>query len=284
MKTEIELMEIDQQQVTIEIEDLTAINRVRRTSSMRNNRRIVEQTNDTNVIEERNVDPIIEYADEPLLYIEEACAPLENLIENLSYYIEMALNETPSKPADNLTIDESAAIRLYTIEWAEQRQSLYFQLNQVLISGDRQRLRPYFKYMKLFLTGLAKIPCSPPLTVWRGVNQNLSTQFPKGTPVTWWRLSSCTTSIDVFNDTMFLGKDGDRTLFSIEAINARSIREHSHFAAEDEILLLPGTHMIVQSQLFQSPNIHIIHLKQIQPNQILLKAPFKGSHIYPKLK
>ena len=33
-------------------------------------------------------------------------APLENLIENLSYYIEMALNETPSKPADNLTIDE----------------------------------------------------------------------------------------------------------------------------------------------------------------------------------
>ncbi|CAF4952617.1 unnamed protein product, partial [Rotaria magnacalcarata] len=29
----------------------------------------------------------------------------------------MALDETPQTPPDGLTIDESAAVRLYTIEW-----------------------------------------------------------------------------------------------------------------------------------------------------------------------
>ncbi|CAF4916861.1 unnamed protein product [Rotaria sp. Silwood2] len=75
---------------------------------------------------------------------------------------------------------------------------------------------------------------------------------------------------------MYLGNSGDRTLFSVEAINGRTIRNHSHFVTEDEILLLPGTYMIVQSQLNPAPDLHIIHLKQIIPKEVLLKPPFKG--------
>jgi len=37
---------------------------------------------------------------------------------------------------------------------------------------------------------------------------------------------------------------GTRTLFSIETINGRTIRSHSHFTIEDEILLLPGTYKV----------------------------------------
>jgi hypothetical protein len=75
---------------------------------------------------------------------------------------------------------------------------------------------------------------------------------------------------------MYLGNTGERTLFSVEVINGRTVSAHSHFVTEDEILLLPGTHMVVQSQLSPASDLHIIHLKQIKPEQTLLEPPFEG--------
>jgi hypothetical protein len=217
------------------------------------------------------------YAEEPLLPLFEACAPLTNILHNLSFYVQMALNETLEQPPDGLTVDESAAIRLYTIEWDSPHRSLYSMLNHTLKYDDRENLRPYFKYLKLFVTALVKLPCVPQLTVWRGVTKNLSADFPPGTRVTWWAFSSCTTQLTVLENNMYLGNTGNRTLFSVEAINGRTIRAHSHFVTEDEILLLPGTHMIVQSQLSPAPDLHIIHLKQVKPEQMLLQPPFEGN-------
>ena len=216
------------------------------------------------------------YADEPLLPLTKACAPLVSTLYNIWFYVQLAINETSEEPPNGLTIDESAAIRLYTIEWQKPHRSLYSMLNHILKTGNRNDLRPYFKYLKLFLTALAKLPCVPSQTVWRGVTKNLSEHFPPGTSVTWWAFSSCTTTMTVLNSNMYLGNIGARTLFSIEAINGRTIRSHSHFVNEDEILLLPGTHMIVQSQLNPAPDLHIIHLKQVIPRETLLELPFNG--------
>jgi hypothetical protein len=244
--------------------------------------------------------PVVGYADEPLLPLVKACAPLINIIHDLSTYVQLSLNETPEQPSDGLTIDESAAIRLYTMEWEGPHRSLYSMLNHTLKTGTREELHPYFKYLKLFLTALIKLPCVESLTVWRGVTKNLSAEFPPGTPVTWWSFSSCTTSLTVLENNMYLGNTGERTLFSVEAINGRTIRNHSHFVTEDEILLLPGTHMIVQSQFSPAPELHIIHLKQIIPEETLLEPPFEGiilnyflyieiylylgAQLYPKIK
>jgi hypothetical protein len=225
---------------------------------------------------EMSLGPVVGYADEPLLPLVKACAPLTNTLHNLSYYVQLALNETPEVPPDGLTIDESAAIRLYTIEWEAPHRSLYSMLNHILKTADRKDLQPYFKYLKLFLTALVKLPCVPPLTVWRGVTKNLSVEFPPGTLVTWWPFSSCTTELTVLENNMYLGDAGERTLFSVEAINGRTIRAHSHFVTEDEILLLPGTHMVVQSQFSPASDLHIIHLKQIIPEEMLLEPPFQG--------
>ncbi|CAF1336153.1 unnamed protein product [Rotaria magnacalcarata] len=60
--------------------------------------------------------PIFGYAAEQLLPLPDTCAPLTHILHNLSTYVQMALDETPRTPADGLTIDESAAVRLYTIE------------------------------------------------------------------------------------------------------------------------------------------------------------------------
>ncbi|CAF4902486.1 unnamed protein product, partial [Rotaria sp. Silwood1] len=202
------------------------------------------------------LDPVIGYAAEPLLSLHEACVPLSDILFNLSFYIELALSETSQEPPDGLTVDESAAIRLYTIEWEKPHRSLYSMLNYTLKTAPREELRPYFKYMKLFLTGLVKLPCVPPLTVWRGVAKDLSSEFPPGS-------------------------EGERTLFSVEAINGRTVQAHSHFVTEDEILLLPGTRMEVQSQFSPARDLHIIHLKQIKPTETLLELPFEGALLYP---
>ena len=252
--------------------------------SLTTNRRLVdtvaEESNlaSVNVISDSEADreSIVEYANEPLLPLLEACAPLTDKLSNLLFYVQLALSETPEQPPDGLTIDESAAIRLYTIEWEGNQRSLYSMLNRTLKKDDREKLRPYFKYMKLFLTALAKLPCVPQLTVWRGVTKDVSAQFPPETKVIWWGFSSCTTSLPVLENNMYLGSTGQRTLFSVEVSNGRTVRAHSHFVTEDEILLLPGTQMIVQSQFSPAPDLHIIHLKQVVPEEVLLQPPFEG--------
>ena len=252
--------------------------------SMTNHRRFAEAITEeltsatTNTINDVRADlgSIAGYAEEPLLPLSKACSPLANILHNLSFYVQTAIDETPEQPPDGLTIDESAAIRLYTIEWESPHRSLYSILNLTLKKDDREHLRPYFKYLKLFLTALAKLPCVSQSTVWRGVTKDLSAEFQPSTTVTWWAFSSCTTALPVLESEMYLGNTGSRTLFSVEAINARTIRAHSCFDTESEVLLLPGTHMIVQSQLNPAPDLHIIHLKQIIPEKVLLELPFEG--------
>ena len=222
------------------------------------------------------VHPIIGYANEPLLSLNAACVPLTSIIHNLSVYVQMALNETPDVPPDGLTVDESAAIRLYTIEWQSPHQSLYLMLNSALKASDRENRQLYFKYLKLLLTALVKLPCVPQQTVWRGATKNLSAQFPPGTPVTWWSFLSCTSSLPVLENNLYLDNTCERTLFSIETINGRRVDGHSYYTDENEVVLLPGTHMQVQSQISPAPDLCIVHFKQVIPTEMLLEPPFEG--------
>ncbi|CAF0897257.1 unnamed protein product [Adineta steineri] len=279
---------LDQKQVAVALEDYNNIS----ADPMTKNRRVVEITvkapdfTTTNITNDIKADlgSIVGYADQPLLPLYKACAPLTDIIHNISFYVQIALDGTSEQPPDGLTIDESAAIRLYTMEWETPHKSLYVMLNHTLKTADRKDLRPYFKYLKLFLTALVKLPSVPQLTVWRGVTKDLSAEFPPGTSVTWWAFSSCTTALSVLENNMYLGSTGNRTLFSVEAINGRIIRGHSYFDTEEEILLLPGTLMVVQSQLSPASDLHIIHLKQIRPEEVLLELPFEGALLYPKIK
>jgi hypothetical protein len=237
----------------------------------RSNRLVGEHTDDSQIL-----GSIIGYAQEPLLPLADACAPLANIVDNISAYVLVALNETPSVPTDGLTHDESASIRLYTMEWPDGQRSIYRVLNETLKTMERKDLRPWFKYLKLFLTALVKIPCAPPQTIWRGVRYIYKDGFPRGTQIIWWSFSSCTTSLTVLENEVYLGSMGERTLFSIEAFNGRNIRAHSHFGEEDEMLMLPGTYMKVHSQMKSAPDLYIIHLKQEIPETMLLEPPFEG--------
>jgi hypothetical protein len=119
------------------------------------NRRLVADIQDE---PKQMLKPIAGYECEPLLPIEEACQPLEDVLDHeLKQNIIIAkMNST--EPEYGLTSDELAAIHLYTMEWDEHENSLYMVLNQTLRLADRTKLRPWFKYLKLFLTGIFKLP------------------------------------------------------------------------------------------------------------------------------
>jgi len=246
--------------------------------------------------------PITGYQDVPLVSLEESIEPVSHLFDGIEGNVWVA-KENCKTPADGLSQNESAAIHLYTMQFGSDL-SLYHALNKNLRSQNRQSLKPWFSFLKLFLTGLHRLPnCAQ--TVWRGVRDvDLSSKYPTGSKfafilfkikkitsehnseinkssrllylnILWWSVSSCTTSLEILQDEQFLGTEGLRTLFSIECQNGKPVMAHSYFKdTEKEIILMPGSYFEVVGQFHPAKDLHIIHLKEIQPPFALIKPPF----------
>ncbi|CAF3061805.1 unnamed protein product [Rotaria sp. Silwood2] len=168
----------------------------------------------------------------------------------------------------SLTVDESAAIQIYTIESKTEQESLFYVLNSTLRQADRSELKPLLPYLKLLIEGLEKLPSFSGL-IYRGVNCNISSNFIKGKKLTWWGFSSCTRSLDVLNREDFLGKSSQRTLFYIECISGKSIQSYSYSSPNDEeVLLLPGTEFLITNKKRTKRGLSIVHLREI-----LAKSP-----------
>jgi hypothetical protein len=124
-------------------------------TSMNINRRLIESVrNEPN----KMLLPISGYEKVTVTSLDDACESIKELFdENLEQYMTIAKMNS-KKPEDKLTPDESASIHLYTIEWDIHENSLYMILNRTLRLADRGKLRPWFKYLKLFLTAFFKLP------------------------------------------------------------------------------------------------------------------------------
>ena len=221
--------------------------------------------------------PIRGYEDQPTLPLTDTVTAVSRFFKDINHYIYVALHNCQN-PLDGLDQQESASIQLYTMQFSNG-PSLYHLLNQSLRAEDREQLKPWFAYLKLFLTALHKLPSQSQI-VWRGVRDvDLIEKYKTGTKFVWWGVSSCTTNIQVLESNKFLGKKGQRTIFSIECRNGKSISNHSYFKnKEKEIILMPGTYFEVIGQLNPSPEFHIIQLKEIQPPIPFLKSPITASN------
>jgi hypothetical protein len=216
--------------------------------------------------EPQRILPRIEgYENMPLVSLEEAVNPLTSLVANVEQMTQTA-KQYHLKSEYGLTCDESAAISLYTMEWPPQEKSFFAILNDTLRTADRNLLKPWFLYLRLIITSLAKVPSnSPHLTVYRGVKMDLSAQYPKGSTVTWWGFSSCTTLVTMLSDERFMGRTGTRTLFIIESHSAKNIKPYSFYPEEHEVLLPPARQFQVIDCLDQGNGLHLIQLKEIEP-------------------
>ena len=140
-----------------------------------------------------------------------------------------------------MTDDEAAAIMLYT-----QQCCLYPLLNTTLRDHTHHdNLKAFRPYLKLLLTALNKLPLER-AKVYRGMNANLHETYSQlqGQMFRWWAFSSTTPK--QMKAESFMGSTGDRTLFAIDAIGV-DISAFSAFPSEKEVLILPGTCLVVES-------------------------------------
>ncbi|CAF0966933.1 unnamed protein product [Didymodactylos carnosus] len=200
------------------------------------------------------------YELKPLISLEEAVHPLEELIGDIQDFVWTATGNC-EQPRDELTPNERAAIYLYTMGY------MYHQLNSALRNEQRQLLLPYFFYLKLFLTALWKLQDFTDV-IWRGEGKNLTDQYPEGK-----KFVCCTPSLNVLQKEAFLGETGQRTLFNIQCYNGKSIQNHAQFPDEKEVLLMPCSYFQVMSSVEQDSDLRIIHIKQIEPPVTLIRPP-----------
>ncbi|CAF2061431.1 unnamed protein product [Rotaria magnacalcarata] len=214
--------------------------------------------------------PIEGYEKKPLVTIEEAVEPIVEYVPDVrrrAYFAKMKCAElSPGK----LSMDEAASITLYSMEWEPQEECLYHVLNETLRNEKRQKLTPWFLFLKLILTALAQIPSSLSF-VYRGVKQDMRKGYPEGKTFVWWGFSSCTSKPSVLQNEQFLGTTGPRTLFTIECDSGKDIRKYSFFQAEDEILIPAARQFKVVACLSQGKDLYMVQLKEIQPQFPLIE-------------
>lgn len=214
--------------------------------------------------------PISGYAKMPLVNLEKAIEPLISIVPHIRHMVWI-VKMNCQNPSNSLSPDESASIMLYSIEWYPRENSFYIILNKVLRNEDRSRLKPWFLYLKLFLTALSKLP-SEHRSLHRGIKKNVSTDYPPGKTFIWWGFSSCTSSMTVLENEAFLGKTGARTLFTIHCVSSKDIHQHSMYKIENEVLLPAARLFKVISCMNAGNDLSIIHVEEINPPYPLLES------------
>src|ERR1700722_19176089 len=105
----------------------------------------------------KRLPPIRGFENMPPVSLEEATEPLVPHVPEIEHMVDIVKGNTV-KPKDGLTIDESASITLYSMEWSPRENSFYIILNGTLRKANRaESLPPWFKFLKLFLTALSKL-------------------------------------------------------------------------------------------------------------------------------
>lgn len=221
--------------------------------------------------------PIQGYEGKPLVSLEEAVAPIVSMVPNVEQMVQFAKEHCKKIPDNHLSLDESASLMLYTMEYKVHEQSLYVVLNATLRAENRQKLTPWFLFLKLILTAFGRLPPSKRSVVYRGIKKDLTRDYRKGETIIWWGFSSCTSTMTALENEQFLGSTGDRTFFTIECANGKDVKKYSIVPNEDEILLPPARLFQIVSCLDQSDGLYMIQLKEIEPLHPLLEYASKVS-------
>jgi hypothetical protein len=199
--------------------------------------------------------PLSDYEDTSVQTLEEAVKNLTKIVPDVATYVSTAKKDC-NQNTTIVTHDESAAIYLYTMPI-----EFFFNLNRALRDENRQVLKPWLHFLKLFVTALKNLPPTK-ATIWRGVNYDATLNFVDNDVHVWWDINSCSMNINSVQP--FLGESG--TLFAIETIHGRDISMLSAFPDEKEVILTPGTRVRNRYQsLNYSDRLFIIHLEEIVP-------------------
>jgi len=186
--------------------------------------------------QDTNVSPIWGYQHMPLMKLDEAMKEIIFMNPDIKKHIDQATIGC-KKVNTKLTLDESAAIYLYTMQ-----TPVHIKLNDALRSENRNELEKWFPYLKLLITALNKLPSLGNITVYRGVEGDISFDLENKPIQRWWSINSCSKNLSVIES--YLGESG--TFFIIETSYGKNISEYSAMSDEEEIILMPGTRVRLQ--------------------------------------
>jgi len=215
----------------------------------------------------------------PIVSIDEALRPVEIYLPNIQNDLNIVKRKCQNS-IDNLSRDELSSLMIYTMGTSRPEDCLYYVLNKHLRCKDRQVLTRWFLYLKLLLTSLSRLPSNPCRTIYRGIKKDFHDDYLNKSKIIWWSFTSCTDSLNTLQSDLFLGQTGQRTLFTIETDSSIDISKYSFYPDENELLLLPGREFHLQGYLYQSSGLHLIQLKEIPSDRILLE-PIVVECFYP---
>ncbi len=183
------------------------------------------------------------YLNEPLVSLEDALQPFDGKIDQLSHYIKEAKTKCHYPSKHNLTRDESAAIYIYTMKW--DHICLYDRLQEAWESKDRTKLEPWFKYFKLFKSGLNKLPHTN-TEFWQetSFNESLKQQLSSKSASLFTSMGSCSPSEKELQKNLekHAGKKVIRVCY--KAIGGKLVTGYTANSS-GEVILWPGTKLAV---------------------------------------
>jgi hypothetical protein len=188
--------------------------------------------------DEENASPIYGYQNQQIMTLEKAVQSIANEIPNVSDYVRQAKSGLKGRGTNMLTEDESAAIYLYTMP-----TYIFSTLNRHLGAMDKNAVKPWFPYLKLFITALNKLP-SFKGTVWRGIPDSAKFNYAEYACQTWWTVTSASKNLKAVKP--YLDEVG--SLYAIETINGKDISQYSAIPDEQEVILMPGTRVYLKSE------------------------------------
>jgi NAD:arginine ADP-ribosyltransferase len=208
-------------------------------------------------LQEANQYPIFDYNDLSVLTLEEAIEKIIQIVPDVLEYVSKA-KQNCNRNSTFLTWDESAAIYLYTMP-----VPFFSRLNIAFRAENRNALKPWFAFLKLFTTALEKLP-STNATIWRGVNYDDTLSFIDNDVHVWWNINSCSMNPNIVEP--FLGESG--TLFVIHAINGKDISSLSAIPDEQEVILMPGTRVRCRHESLNFiDRLFVLHLEEVTPQR-----------------
>jgi hypothetical protein len=195
------------------------------------------------------------YENEPLVSLEEALGPFHGKIIDLSDYIKEAKTKCyyPEKP--KLTLDESAAIYIYTMKWGDG--CLYNHLQDAWKSDDPLELKPWLKYLKLFKNAFDKLPDAKG-EIWQGklFDDRLEEEITLNSSSLYMAMDIFSPSKTVVEETLDSQNVEKKILIGFNLVGGKWANSYAADGS-NEILVFPGTKVGVSEVM--SDNFSVIY-------------------------
>lgn len=157
--------------------------------------------------------------------------------DQLRELIRLAITKCHFPSEHHLTLDESAAIYLFTMKW--EKDSFYELLQRDLQSNDSSLVQSWSPYLQFFHSAVLKLP-NTRVKVWSRTTEDFCETLTIDNELVWSQPTLCSSSMEIIKDSR---------LCTIDTIYGKDISIYSHIPNRKDIILCAGTRLKVVSNV-----------------------------------